>query len=327
MNYNYHQVLDYILAAQNADGSFATYESYPVVNPQAGWTLLPDPSPFITANILYSLLQVKDNTTKLAIAKGAQNIRSLKQRGGYWRFWPLRSLQHPVPLDIDDTCLASYILQQCGRAVNNKNMLAQNKNADGYFQTWLTPRIKAAFINPLTTVGLMLDYFNAQPTRKLGHFAFTDYEPAVAANALLYLGQQHNETCIALIIEEVKANKMPLQFYNDEIVVYYHLARAYANGVTKLGEVKLLICQRLQTRFAQNNNTDNQLLTLMAANILLYFNSDKLLAHQLISSIYNSPTFPHNWQSHAYFCSKDRNFLAGSPQLTAALYVEACVNL
>ena len=87
-------VIQFILSQQEPDGSFPTYESYPVVNPTAGWTRLPDPSPFITANILCSLLQVNDTRLDAAIQRGAQSLIASKESAGFWRFWPVKSKQH-----------------------------------------------------------------------------------------------------------------------------------------------------------------------------------------------------------------------------------------
>ena len=323
MKYNIAKALDFIVSRQNADGSFATYELYPIVMPDRDWTELPDPSPFISANILYSLMQAKNNLATGAIKKGVENLWASKERGGYWRFWPLKSKQHPVPFDMDDTCLCSFILEKNGYRLSNKSILLNNKNAAGYFKTWLTPNFKTAITNPVFSFGLAQDCIASMPTVRAGDFMFNDYEPAVAANALLYLGDNENTSnCLQLVIDEIQNNTMPLQFYADEIIVYYHIARAYVNGVKGLGVLKNIIVERLKNRF--NSTNQNVLLTLMAANVLLDFNAEIILAEQLIDSVVANEMYPDQWKCVPYFASKNRNFLAGSPELTAALFVEAC---
>ena len=129
------KVLPFIIAQQENAGGFPTYESYPVVNPAAGWTRLPDPSPFITANILFALMQVNDPRLKNVIERGAKSLLASKEGAGFWRFWPVKSKQHPLPLDMDDTCIALAVLERCGYNFNNRNILLNNQNAEGYFET------------------------------------------------------------------------------------------------------------------------------------------------------------------------------------------------
>ena len=328
MNTWMEPVIQFILSQQEADGSFSTFESYPVVNPAAGWTRLPDPSPFIAANILCSLLYVKDARLDAAILRGAQNLIASKEGAGFWRFWPVKSRQHPVPLDMDDTCIVLYVLRACGFEFGNKEILLSNQSEDGYFETWLRPRWKHFFISPSITWGFIKDYRLASPTHQLKHFDYTDREPAVAANVLLYLGDNdRTKACIRQVITEVTSEKMSLQFYDDEMVVYYHIARAYSNGIRAFGEPADTIAERIRFRFGGISTVENEMLCAMAANVLLDFGKEPGLAAKLIGLIAEGDSYPDNWKTHAYFCSKDRNFLSGSPALTAAIFVEACTKL
>jgi hypothetical protein len=321
-------VLQFITSHQETDGSFPTYESYPVVNPAAGWTKLPDSSPFITANILFSLMQLKDAMLDTVVQKGVKSLISIKEGNGFWRFWPVKSKQHPVPLDMDDTCIVRYILTRYGHRFDNDKVLLNNKNKEGYFETWLKPRFSYLWIAPEEGAGFLKDYIIARPTQKLKHFAYNDKEPAVAANALLYFGEnEHTKACIDLMIAELKSTTITKQFYEDDIVVYYHIARAFANGVQSFGELGTIIANKILARFNSETSSINDMLSAMAANVLLDYKTETAQAQKLIDSIAQGKSFPDKWQSHAYFCSKDRNFLSGSPGLTAAVFVEACSKL
>lgn len=317
-------VIDFIVSRQNADGSFSTYELYPVVKPNDDWSILPDSSPFITANILYSLMQAQNKLLAPVIKKGTESLWRQKERGEFWRFWPIKSRQHPVPLDIDDTSICSFVLERAGYKLNNKQVLLNNVNAAGYFKTWLAPNFKTAITSPLFSFQTWRDCIASIPTVKAEEFAFDDYEPAVAANALLYLGDNTTTLkCADLIIEEVQQNALRLQFYADEVIVYHFIARAYYNGAKSLEVLDKTIADRLKMRFEAPANTENVLLTLMAAIALLDFNTETALAKRLIQTVATNRMVPDKWKCVPYFASKNRNFLAGSPELTAALYIEA----
>lgn len=325
---NLQKVIQFIAAQQNERGGFPSFELYPVVKPDEDWSAIPDDSPFITANILCSLLQLNDESVQPIVKKGARYLYGLMEYGGYWRFWSLQSKQHPVPLDLDDTAVASYVLVKAGCSPNNREILSGNKNSSGYFETWLKPKWQLLFRQPWLNFKLLHNYYATQVTVNMGDFNFSDHEPAVAANVLLYLGEKGNEACVRQIIREVKSENPPLQFYPDEIMLYYHIARAYARGpITSFNELKEIITARLQKRFTGNLHEGDILLYLMAANVLLDFNTNIPLAGKLVDYIVRSSMCPDNWQCLPYFCSKNRNFLVGSPAFTAALFAEAYTKL
>src|ERR1039458_853714 len=90
-------VVQFIISQQESDGSFSTYESYPLSNADAGWTKLPDASPFITANILFSLMQLNDVRLDGPIQKAVKSLLASKEGKGFWRFWPVKSKQDATP--------------------------------------------------------------------------------------------------------------------------------------------------------------------------------------------------------------------------------------
>lgn len=319
-------VIDFIIEKQNSDGGFTTYELYPVVKPNDDWAALSDPSPFITSNILYSLTEADDQRLNKVIHRAAKHLYSLKEHGAYWRFWPKNSKQHPVLLDMDDTCLVSFLLKKLNYPIINKRTLLYYKNAAGYLKTWLSPTLPVLFSNPLLALQLYRDLQQAKPTILAEHFTLEDFEPAVAANALLYLGE-NTETisCIHLIIKEIIEQKMNLQFYADELVVYYHISRAYKNGISSFKQISDTIIARVKNRFTNSLQNENELCSLMAANIALNFNSEHEWAQKLIAKVAEEKISSKTWNAQPYFASKNRNFFAGSPELAAALFIEcAC---
>lgn len=326
-DYRLQEVLNYVIASQQADGGFPTYEYFPVWKPQNGWTVLPTSSPFITSNILYSLLEIGDNSLDAVIQKGCSFLLDNMEFGGYYRFWPFKSKQHAVPLDMDDTSVSSYILERCGKPVDNKAILHLNRNAKGYYYTWLVPAKFLLKQQPKMAARFALACAQGVFTRILRHYFYTDYEPGVAANALLYLGQTpETQPCIQLIIDEILANKYHLKFYEDELAVYYHIARAYKHGITNFGVLIPTIMQRIKTRISTGAYI-SELSRGMAANTLIDFCVETDLATDIILTIAQGGMCPDKWLPQTYFASRDRNFLAGSPQYTAIVYAEACSKL
>lgn len=327
MKIDIKSVVEFILSQQNTDGSFSTYELYPVVHPDKDWSRLPDNSPFITANVMYSLLQANSEMTTASLKRAAKYLWQQRERDAYWRFWPARSAQHHIPTDIDDTCVVSFVLTKLGYNIDNRNVLMSNKNKDGYFETWLTPKLSNLVTQPVLTMQFAKDCFFSLPTRMAQFLTFHDAEPAVAANALLYLGEEGNEACVESINNQIFQNSMRLQYYYDELMVYYHVSRAYANGVKTLGHVRKVITERITNRFETITGNNNILLQLMAANVLLDFKTNVELAERLVLGVANDSNYPNQWKCLAYFSSENRNFMAGAPEFTAALYIEAASKL
>jgi hypothetical protein len=321
-------VVDYILSHQQADGGFHTYERYPVLKPDEDWSVLPAPSGFVAASVLFSLMQLKDEALKNYIERGCKFLIAQSELQGFWRFWSIRSGQHPLPFDIDVTAVCSYVLEQNSYPQNNKTFLYGNADSTGYYFTWVIPTLKNFITQPVLSLRFLSSCARALPTWLVKFYAYTDKEPGVAANALLYLGENENTTaCIEVLIKEIRKDNFPLQFYQDELIVYYHVARAHSCGVKKLGALKEVICTRIKKTFETGFEQKDELLRLMGAIALLDFKGDRSLAEALIDSVRKSDMYPDKWKCFAYFSSKDRNFLAGSPVYTAAIFIEAVSKL
>jgi hypothetical protein len=118
-----------------------------------------------------------------------------------------------------------------------------------------------------------------------------------------------------------------MQFYSDEVMVYYHIARAYKNGVESFGQLKDIITQRLVKRFSLKLVDDQILLFMLAANILLDYETEIILAEEILDAVTRSKLYPAAWESIEYFSSENRNFLAGSPEFTASVFIQAISKL
>lgn len=316
------QTLEYLAKQQKNDGSFRSMESYPNQHPwgNRGWQEH-DPSPFIHSNILIALQELDHPLAQAIVQKGIQFILNTKEYKGFWRFWAHGGQTHNVPIDIDDTALCSFLLSHHGYTVDNQKILLQNKDHEGYFLTWILPQ------------HFSWKYFGARSFLKkdLKHIAPTlaspmldigDKEPAVAANALLYLGENNQtKACLHSILQQLgNTANIPLQYYQDLLVVYYHIARAYFYGVKSFEDAIPLFEQAYNSK----QSPESVFELAMGLKVFQYFNLTHLPKYkQWQDSLLQQISTLEAWLPYIYFVSKDRNFRAGSPELTAAFCLSA----
>lgn len=314
-------ILKYLASRQGADGEFKSLESYPPQHPigDKGW-FYTDPSPFIPANILCALQEIDHDLARQMIQKGCQFIQERQEWRGLWRFWQHGGTTHNVPIDLDDTALCSYILAKNGKPVKNQKYLLANTDKQGYFMTWLLPRWQL-LKHPVLYRFLQRDVINLRPILASPMLAVVDQEPAVAANVILYLGDtKATQPCIQKILKQLeRPQEAPLQYYNDPLIIFYHVSRAYYNGVKSFFPAIALFRQYLQEMPPPVNPFQQSILAITLMNFAL---QDEPILENLIQPIRQAAR-QQQWESSIYFVSKDRNFRAGSPELTAALCAEA----
>lgn len=323
LHYNHllKNTLNYLAARQTETGEFRSLESYPPEHPlgDKGW-FYTDASPFIHANVLLTLLEIKHPIADSILKKGCQFIHQHQEWRGLWRFWKHGGTTHNVPIDLDDTALCSFLLSKNGYNINNKKYLYQNRDTDGYFLTWMLPTWKTLRYPSLYQF-LKQDIHKIRPILASPMLATADQEPAVAANVLLYLGDNaRTKRCSQAILEQLEnPSEAPMQYYNDPLVIFYHVSRAFRHGSRQLLPATTLF----QHYIANQKMPDTIFKQAMLASTYYNFElKDASFLSPLMEIIKNALDQPH-WESHIYFVSKDRNFRAGSPELTAALCLEA----
>ena len=305
---------------QLSSGEFPTYEFYPNIPDleAKGWhnTL---PSPFIHANIANSLINLKQKTFSEEIKKAIEFIVEKKEKGDVWRFWELGPNRNNVPADVDDTALCSLVLKQNGVALHNNKLILSNQNK-GNLYTWFLPEFNMIFSNPALALKWMKEKQYYQPTINSNMLSKEDYELGVMANVLAYLGE--NEETIELIngcIKSWKSKKYNTFFYNNEIVIAFHIARAYRHGIVSFKKLENEIVKEIQKGINRLEYTE----LILSGLILKYFENTSELSEQLKNKIMEitceeSFKFPH----FAYFTSKDRNYVAGSNCLVASWFLD-----
>ena len=314
------KAVELIEKEQLPSGEFPTYEYYPNTPEleKKGWHIA-DSSPFVHSNIVSSLMNLKSIKFSTQIEEAVEFIMQKKETGDVWRFWEIGEGKNNVPADIDDTAICSLVLKQRGIKLNNVELMLGNEK-NGIITTWFLPK----FNNLFSKVNLTLKWWKErkyyQPTINSNMLSPNDYELGVIANALAYLGENEKTTkAIEHCIETWKTGSYNQFFYSNEIVISFHLARAYFHGVSDFNKLEGSIITNIQS----NCNTFDLTELILSGLILKYFNSNSDLRRRIKGKIIEITgeegfKFPH----FPYFTSKDRNYIAGSNCLVASWFLE-----
>ena len=306
---------------QLTSGEFPTFEYYPNTEELKGkgWHIT-SPSPFVHSNVIFSLMNLKGKGMESVIKKGTEFIQSEQEYGEVWRFWKLGSGNNDVPPDIDDTAICSVVLERQGVQLDNKKLLQGNINSSGSIKTWISPSIGSFFKKPKLNFKWYSEKPLYQSTIDANLLNLDDFEVGVMANALLYLGENEStKSSIELCIDLWENNKDLNHFYNNDLVIGYHIARAYRGEIKLFKNLSASILELIEIRF--NNLSFPELL--LAGLCISYFNLATNLKYQIAQRVKNCVVeegfvFPQ----FEYFTSKDRNYVAGSPVLVASWFLE-----
>jgi hypothetical protein len=307
----------------NTFNYFPTYEYYPhfELKKHLGWHIT-YPSPFIHSNVLYSLLNSENKDLITLVKKGAGFLNKHKENGDLWRFWKIDECEHPVPPDLDDTALVSTILKKLGYFLNNTQIIQNNILQNRNINTWVKANYKLLFTNPIIYLSLKQSEKKIQGTLKSGMFSWSDNELGVEANVLMYLGENEStKGTINKCITEWKSDSFNHQFYDKKVVVAYHIARAYKEGIKSFEVLKNDILNYLESEIDFFCITE----LLYAYLINEYFKETNFLQRNIKERIINELLLNSNvvFEYYPYFTSKDRVFYAGSDVYTVALFLEA----
>ena len=146
------------------------------------------------------------------------------------------------------------------------------KDSKGYFKTWFVPTPSLFLKNNSLWWGLLKDFFKSWKTIFLLRFLHpSDKEPSVAANVILYLGQNElTLACIKQIIREVKSEQPTLKYYGHKEVLFYHIARAYESGISQFEVLKEDFHRYFENK-SNTNSFENILLRAMAICTMIIY--------------------------------------------------------
>ena len=184
----------------------------------------------------------------LSITSSAARVRSraldflLREMDpdGLWRY---PSSEHPghdhIPLDVDDTSIASAALAAAGRRFpNNRALLLANRERSGLFRTWIVrwwphPRKTYRFFRHTTA-------------------DVRDVDAVINANVVIYLGIcEETRPAIAHMLAVLRANgeMMSTKWYESRFTVWYFFSHALREIAPEAGE---MIVRRIETATPRN---------------------------------------------------------------------------
>ena len=172
----------------------------------------------------------------LSITPSAARVRSRAvdflvremEPDGLWRY---PSSEHPghdwIPLDVDDTSIASAALLRAARPFpNNRALLLANRNRRGLFKTWIV----RWWPHPRKTYRFFRD-----STAKVG-----DVDAVINANVVIYLGLcEETRPAIAHMLAVLRANRemMSTKWYESRFIVWYFFSDALREIAPEAGEM------------------------------------------------------------------------------------------
>ena len=224
----------------------------------------------------------------LSITPSAARVRSLAvefllremEPDGLWRY---PSSEHPghdyIPLDVDDTSIASAALAAAGRRFpDNRALLLANRARRGLFKTWIV----RWWPHPRKTYRFFRD-----STAELG-----DVDAVINANVVIYLGMcEETRPAIAHMLAVLRANgeMMSTKWYESRFTVWYFFSHALHEMAPEAGE---MIVPRVEAETPRN-----VLELALAASTLLLWNRapdvQPLLDAQLPSGAWPRASFYH----------------------------------
>jgi len=217
----------FLARVQGEDGEFPVFAS---TDPTLATGCTPDPSVFPTALV----------TQCLAFCPGAAEprragmafLRREMDGLGLWHHW---THAHPyyrqLPPDLDDTSCASLALAEAGQSFpENRALLLANRNGDGLFYTWISPRLRwsggrhlAVTLRQLAHAPTLWLFFRRTSA------APRDVDAVVNANALRYLGAfPGDEAVVAFLVGILEQDRETAcdKWYENRFVLWYFFARA-----------------------------------------------------------------------------------------------------
>jgi hypothetical protein len=224
----------------------------------------------------------------LSITSSAARVRSRAldfllremEPGGLWRY---PSSEHPghdhIPLDVDDTSIASAALAAAGRRFpDNRALLLANRNRSGLFRTWMV----RWWPHPRKTY-----HFFRDTTANI-----SDVDAAIEANVVTYLGLcEGTRPAIAHMLAVLRANGevMSTKWYESRFTVWYFFSHALCEIAPEAGE---MIVPRIEAAMPRN-----ALELALATSTLLLWNRapdvQPLIDAQLPSGAWPGAAFYH----------------------------------
>jgi 4-hydroxybenzoate polyprenyltransferase len=302
---------------------------------------VPDSGPFVTCFVLYALGHVEGAELGRMKHAALRFIASEQEFGGVWRYYGRRQFKHcRIPPDLDDTACASYALKSNHWPTPwNKWIFRTNRDSQGRFLTWIVPKGDAAFVSPLSLVRRLGDLQAKKALRQtvrpthasdprllltdVDRVPASDVDPVVAANAILYLGENRDTLpAISWLIDELRESRGDFSlYYKNPLALYYMVSRAHRHSSPKLVNARDDILLKIEHLRRDDGSFGCELSTALAACTLLTFDPNSSALPGAINAIVNAQRPDGSWAAHPFYSGPTEFW--GSPELTTAFCLEA----
>lgn len=320
------KALSFIKSQMKQYGHLPKFEFYPEFEGRKhkGWHYTYR-SPFIHANALYSLMNAGSDIDQDFLDEAAKILYDFRERGDLWRFWDVYEAEFPTYSDVEETAICSFILEKFQYQLRNKPLLYTRIRPDGIIPTWIIADWKIFKIQPLTFFHLKIRDKNVEPIVK--HWKWItkdDTDHNVAANMLAYLGvNEKTSNSLKYLLEAW--HTVPVEeyhYYDKKIILAYHIARAYREGIFQVEVLKHDILQLIQSELANYVYPEN----LLAYITLSYLNIENETTLQLKNKIFEGIKDEQYLLPYPFTTEKLRVYFGGGGSLTAVWFIEASQN-
>ncbi len=313
----------YLVETHKEYGHFPIFEDYPFfdLKKDKGWHYT-FRSPFLHANVMYSLINSNIDKSEVLLNKAALFLYNTKEKGDLWRFWFNGEAEYPVAIGTEDTAISSIVLRKLNFKLKNRSILLSRINKNGSILTWVNPDIKLFFININSFFSLLKHRKNERITIEADMFNYFDAEPTISATVLAYLGENKKTKKVVdyLIYSWTNEIEDKYQFYEKNITLAFHLARAYNEGIISLHIIKDSVFDYIMKHHSSFSFPED----LIAYLTLKYFKFEHelllILKKRILEKVKNRDAFT---DFYPYITSKDRVYFGGGGTLTAAWFLEA----
>jgi hypothetical protein len=292
--------VEFLWARQMPNGEMPTYVSTSrMMGPQSS----PDSTLTSTIAVLYSLRHLAHAEARKIVAKGREFLIGEMEAPGLWRYWTART-RLDIDLDLDDTCLASFVLRECAPLrplITNVDLILAKRNKEGFFYTWFRPPA-----------------------------ARNDIDSVVNANALLYLGARPETDTVCrylnrLVLESRVAGSS--HYYPSVLSFYYALSRSFHEGVRELIQAKEAVISELARLQQRDGSFGDSLATAQGCCCLLnlgHSESEQLLRG--VRNVLENQSDNGSWPRVSYWAGPEPpqpySLFWGAEEITTALSLE-----
>ena len=292
---------DFLVSSQLPSGEFRTMVSW-LAQPEKEYFY---GSPFVSAFVLYSLQHAKDPRFSDVAARAVKFFQEEQIRPGVWAVYSkandMGRFIPPVPPDLDCTGVITRALADNGATIENRPLFLKNRNADGVFETFLTPN------DP----------------------RWRETDGVVNANVLFCLGESPETRAAALFVNRIvkdKAEATCSRWYNgDPLPFYYCLSRARFHGASTLDSSRQPVVDRVKAAQRPDGSFGDPLRTAFAACTLINFGVGGPPLDRAIKHLLEAQAKDGSWPKCPFFGGRGITF--GSKEFTTALAIEAISRL